>query len=146
MLLSEKIRILRENNEWTQAQLAAKLCLSESAIQKWEKGKNTPPLGALRDISRLFLLSLEELLDENKIIYNYFLLYETEVPPRCGKPDSPHKVYDANLKYWAKLHRFNTPGGTPYSAIYRGSYEFWSCEREREMNMIKYWNEEFKLS
>ena len=45
---SEKIRILRKNREWTQAQLAEALSVSESTVQKWEVDKNTPPVTEIK--------------------------------------------------------------------------------------------------
>ena len=140
MRLGEKIRILRVNKGWTQAQLAKKLCLSESTIQKWEKGKNTPPLDALKDIAGLFLVHPGELVDENKEFHEFIFLYEKEISSKCQRKDSPHKVYDAHLEDGAKLHRFSIHGSIPYSAIYQESKERCSCERERELNMIRDWN------
>lgn len=55
--------------------------------------------------------------------------------------ETPHDVYDANLKGGATLHRFINPGGVPYSAIYIGNDEVWSHTRENEKRMIKDWNE-----
>ena len=40
---SEKLRILRKNKEWTQAQLADALSVSESTVQKWEVDKTHRP-------------------------------------------------------------------------------------------------------
>ena len=50
--------------------------------------------------------------------------------------DSEHEVID--LCEGAELHRFLNGGGTPYSAIYFGSSEMYSCEREKENGMLIY--------
>jgi len=58
--------------------------------------------------------------------------------------DSMHKIYDANLKGGALLHRFNNRVGVAYSAIYDGDYEALNCETSRELGMIKLWNKMYK--
>ena len=55
--IAEKIRILRENREWTQAQLAEKMAISESTVQKWEVEKHTPPLAEIKRLSKVFYTS-----------------------------------------------------------------------------------------
>ena len=49
---SEKLRILRKNKEWTQAQLADALSVSESTVQKWEVDKNAPPVSEIKRLRR----------------------------------------------------------------------------------------------
>ena len=41
-VFNEKLRTLLANREWTQAQLAAVMHVSPSAVQKWVVGKNMP--------------------------------------------------------------------------------------------------------
>ena len=56
--------------------------------------------------------------------------------------DSPHEIItDVRLRNNGVLHRFNNPAGVPYSAIYVGDQEKASCERDRESDMIRWWNE-----
>ena len=61
---SEKIRILRRNKGWTQAQLADALSLSESAIQKWEAEKNAPPVTELKRLAEVFQIPAAALIDD----------------------------------------------------------------------------------
>lgn len=56
MTLAEKIKVLRKNRCWTQAVLAEKVNLSEDAIQKWEVGINTPPLEAVKQLAKVFMI------------------------------------------------------------------------------------------
>lgn len=58
MTLPEKINVLRKNRDWTQAMLAEKINLSEDAIQKWEVGVNTPPLEAIKQLAKVFMISV----------------------------------------------------------------------------------------
>ena len=53
---SEKLRILRKNKEWTQAQLADALSVSESTVQKWEVDKNAPPVSEIKRLAEVFYL------------------------------------------------------------------------------------------
>lgn len=143
MTLGEKIRILRRNNEMSQAALAGRLCVSEDAVQKWETNRNTPNIYDLLNITKLFSTDMNTLTGENT---EYVEITAEEVKPSCFIKhcygDSDHVILDADLKKGAKLHRFINRGGVPYSAIYIGSYEAFSCEREREAAMIAYWQSE----
>ena len=142
--ISKKIRILRKNREWTQAQLAEALSISESAVQKWENNKNSPPASEIKRLAEVFYLPVTSLVDDTVDIPEFYLL-ETipaeEFYPRLASTDSTaHKVYDADLIRNANLHRFLNKAGEPYSAIYIGRDERLSCERAHEQGMIDYWN------
>lgn len=56
--------------------------------------------------------------------------------------DSKHEIID--LECGAELHRFLNGAGEPYSAIYVGSFEKYSCEREREDGMLNFFRAEVK--
>lgn len=57
--------------------------------------------------------------------------------------DSVHQVVRImGLKGNASLHRFLNKAGEPYSAIYVGDTEAYSCERKREQKMVRHWNNE----
>lgn len=64
MTLGEKIRQARKNQGLSQVQLAEKLCVSRSAIAKWETDKGMPDIGNLRSLSRLLQVSVDHLLDD----------------------------------------------------------------------------------
>lgn len=141
MTIGEKIKILRENREWTQAAMAKKLNISPATVQKWEVEKNDPPLKEIKRLCALFGESADCLLDDTIEVMDYILI--DIVPSECFEEcsDSDHKIYDAGLKKEAKLHRFNNKSGSAYSAIYFRREEVYSCEREHESDMIKCWNE-----
>ena len=58
----EKIRIARTNRGWTQAELADRLCVSESTVQKWEKSKNTPSMAVVKSYRKYLIILLKRLL------------------------------------------------------------------------------------
>ena len=144
--ISNKIRILRTNREWTQAQLADALSVSESTIQKWEAGKNNPPVSEVKRLAEVFNIPISSLIEDSIEIPEYYYLEsipEVFFYPRNAVLDStPHDVFDAGLIKNAYLHRFLNKAGVPYSAIYIGRVEQLSCERNDEQNMINYWNQE----
>ena len=68
MEFGEKIQKLRNQNKWTQEQLAEKLYVSRTAISKWESGKGYPNIDSLKDIAKLFNKTIDELLSSEEII------------------------------------------------------------------------------
>lgn len=65
MTLGEKIRYARKRCGLSQEQLAEKLCVSRSAIAKWETDKGMPDVENLKMLSRLLLVSVDDLLDDS---------------------------------------------------------------------------------
>lgn len=63
----EAIRLLREKNRFTQAQLAAMLCVSDKAVSKWETGKGYPDITLLEPLSKALKVSVAELLSGNAV-------------------------------------------------------------------------------
>lgn len=61
------IKQLREKNHLTQAELAAKLCVSDKAVSKWETGKGYPDISLLEPIAKVFHVSITELISGNEI-------------------------------------------------------------------------------
>lgn len=68
MEFGEKIQKLRNQNKWTQEQLAEKLYVSRTAVSKWESGKGYPNIDSLKDVAKLFNKSIDELLSSEEII------------------------------------------------------------------------------
>lgn len=64
MTLGGKIREARKRCGLSQEQLAEKLCVSRSAIAKWETDKGLPDVGNLKILSRLLNVSVDHLLDD----------------------------------------------------------------------------------
>ena len=61
------IKELREKCHLTQAELAAKLSVSDKTISKWETGKGYPDISLLEPIARVFGISLTELISGNAV-------------------------------------------------------------------------------
>lgn len=74
MEFNEKLQQLRKQNNMTQEQLAEKLYVSRAAVSKWESGKGYPNIESLKAISKLFSVSIDDLLSGNELL----TLAETE--------------------------------------------------------------------
>jgi transcriptional regulator with XRE-family HTH domain len=68
MEFHEKLQYLRKQNQWTQEQLAEKLYVSRTAVSKWESGKGYPNIESLKAISKIFAISIDELLSGEELI------------------------------------------------------------------------------
>ena len=67
MNFSDNLIKLRKGKGWSQEELADKLGLSRQAISKWEVGTSKPDIDNLIKISKLFEISIDELVN-NEII------------------------------------------------------------------------------
>lgn len=68
MEFNEKLKELRKQHNMTQEQLAEKLYVSRTAISKWESGKGYPNIESLKNISKTFSVSIDELLSNNELL------------------------------------------------------------------------------
>ena len=62
MDFGKQIRQIRKDAKLTQEQMAAKLKVSRQAVSTWENNKNLPDLEMIITISRVFGLSLDQLM------------------------------------------------------------------------------------
>lgn len=68
MINIETIRELREQNNWTQEQMAEKLGITRNGYAKIERGESMPNLERLNDIATLFGVEITELLENKNFI------------------------------------------------------------------------------
>lgn len=68
MELSEKVQKLRKEHDLTQDQLAEQLFVSRTAVSKWETGRGTPNMESLKQIAKIFHITLDELLSTEEIV------------------------------------------------------------------------------
>ena len=66
MKIGNKINQLRKLSGMTQEQLAEKLNVSRQTISKWESDSTSPDLESIVKISRIFHVSLDDLLKEGE--------------------------------------------------------------------------------
>lgn len=64
MTFGEKLQKLRKEKGWTQEQLAAQISISRQALSKWELGTAIPDTENVVQISKLFQVSTDYLLND----------------------------------------------------------------------------------
>lgn len=62
MEFHEKLQELRKSKGLTQEELAEALFVSRTAISKWESGRGYPSIDSLKEISRFFGVTIDELI------------------------------------------------------------------------------------
>lgn len=68
MEFCEKLQELRKSKDMTQEELAEALYVSRTAISKWESGRGYPSIDSLKEISKFFSVSIDELLSAEKMV------------------------------------------------------------------------------
>ena len=68
MEFSEKLQGLRKERSLTQEQLAEALYVSRTAVSKWESGRGYPSIDSLREISRFFSVTIDELISPDEVV------------------------------------------------------------------------------
>lgn len=63
---SEKIKIMREMNQWTQEEVAEKLGMSTTGYAKIERGQTNVSVEKLKQIAQIFNLNVAQLLDDDE--------------------------------------------------------------------------------
>ena len=69
MEFNEKLQELRKNRGLTQEELAERLYVSRTAVSKWESGRGYPNIESLKEISKFFSVSIDELLSGEKLLF-----------------------------------------------------------------------------
>ena len=70
MKLSEKIKSYRKVFDLSQEQLAEKLSVSRQVVTKWETEGGVPEISNLKALADLFNVSVDYLLDDEKVVEN----------------------------------------------------------------------------
>ncbi len=63
--MKNRLKVLRAERDWTQANLADELGVTRQTVNAIEKGKFDPSLPLAFKISRLFGLSIEDIFQDN---------------------------------------------------------------------------------
>jgi putative transcriptional regulator len=62
--MKNRLRVLRAERQWSQAELGERLDVSRQAVNAIETGKYDPSLPLAFKIARLFGMSIEEIFDD----------------------------------------------------------------------------------
>ena len=92
--LGIKLQEIRKQNKLSQEALAEKLGVSRQAISKWERGESAPDTENLIALSRIYGVSIDELLGNNSQPPKEDLYEEpvTEMKPQYDVPQTERKL------------------------------------------------------
>jgi putative transcriptional regulator len=62
--VENRLRVLRAEREWSQAELGGRIGVSRQAVNAIETGKHDPSLPLAFRLARLFDLKIEEIFDD----------------------------------------------------------------------------------
>lgn len=68
MELGEKLKQLRKEKGLTQEELASLLYVSRTAVSKWESDKGCPNIDSLKQLSKLYGISVDSLLSGDELL------------------------------------------------------------------------------
>ena len=68
MEFNEKLQELRKARSLTQEELAEAVYVSRTAVSKWESGRGYPSIDSLKELSRFFHVSIDELIGPDEIV------------------------------------------------------------------------------
>ena len=63
--MKNRLKVLRAERDWTQAELAAKLAVSRQTVNALEKGKFDPSLPLAFKAARLFDMAIEDIFQDD---------------------------------------------------------------------------------
>ena len=66
-LFGDKLKKLRTDNNLTQDELAEKIMVTRTAISKWETNRGYPSIDSLKELSKLFDISIDELIQDSDV-------------------------------------------------------------------------------
>ncbi|WP_395319944.1 helix-turn-helix transcriptional regulator [Fructilactobacillus frigidiflavus] len=69
MDVANQLKKLRQENGYTQVQLAEKLNVSRKTVSSWENGRNLPGIPILIDLSELYHVTIDSMVKENEHAY-----------------------------------------------------------------------------
>ena len=108
-MISAKIKELRILNKMTQKELAEKLYVTSQAVSRWENGEVEPSLSTIIEISKIFnvttdeLLNLESKKEEPQVVVEEKIVYAEAPKPVLALCDSCNKpIFEQS-----DLHRSN---------------------------------------
>lgn len=68
MEFSGKLKELRRARNLTQEELAESIFVSRTAVSKWESGRGYPSIDSLKELSRFFSVSIDELISPDEVV------------------------------------------------------------------------------
>ena len=90
MTFGEKLQRLRKENRMSQEELASKITVSRQAVSKWELNEAMPDIDNIKQLSKIFGISMDYLLDDEINIAD-------EIP---SVKETTKKIKNKYNKFW----------------------------------------------
>ena len=84
MDFGDKLQELRKSRGLTQEELAQALFVSRTAVSKWESGRGYPGIDSLKEISKYFSVTIDDLLSGEKLLTIAETENRTNIRKVCG--------------------------------------------------------------
>ena len=84
MDFGEKLQELRKRRGLTQEELAQALYVSRTAVSKWESGRGYPSIDSLKELSKYFSVTVDDLLSGEKLLSIAETENRTNLRNLCG--------------------------------------------------------------
>ena len=84
MDFGEKLQELRKRRGLTQEELAQALFVSRTAVSKWESGRGYPSIDSLKELSKYFSVTVDDLLSGEKLLSIAEAENRTNLRNLCG--------------------------------------------------------------
>lgn len=78
MKFNEKLIELRKKEGLSQEELGYKLNVTRQTVSKWELGQTTPEMEKLVEMSKIFNISVDELVNESEVVVNQSTIIEDQ--------------------------------------------------------------------
>ena len=106
MNLSEKLISLRKEKGWSQEELGENLEVTRQTVSKWELGQTTPEMNKLIEMSRLFGISIDELVgnstEKDTVISDKVLILKPKYEYKSEKTLFGLPLVHINIGYGAR--------------------------------------------
>ena len=85
IIFAKNLKKYREKNGWTQQHLADLLNVSRQAVSKWELASSEPDLDKISEISKLFNITVDDILENDVEKYKLLKRIEEELERKKEK-------------------------------------------------------------
>ena len=117
MTLGQKLREIRKKFGLSQEQLAEIMNVSRQAITKWENDSGIPDVSNLQELSKVFGLTVDYLLND-----------QNQLPALIMQKELDKDKYKNKLSSYAEILK----------EYYGEPYEIYTLTREKKMNLIEF--------
>lgn len=88
MKFNEKLIELRKKEGLSQEELGYKLNVTRQTVSKWELGQTTPEMDKLVEMSKIFNISVDELVNDNETVEQNTIIEDKKI----GNASSKEKI------------------------------------------------------